>query len=212
MNIYISGPMSGYENHNFPAFYDIERKLLKLGYKVTNPASFDGENDDGKSWEYYLKRDIKKMLDCDAICVFGDWKKSRGATAEVTIAEWFKIPVYQLSDNNQELIPIESSRGMKFDGANKLRWDLLPIAIVEDIVKVLTFGATKYADNNWQKVDNAKERYYAALMRHITSWRKGKINDPETADLPHLACAACNLIFLSWFDKNNDVEIPKEST
>jgi len=89
--------------------------------------------------------------------------------------------------------------GMKFD-TGKLRWDLLPIECVEDVVKVLTMGAAKYADNNWQQVENANERYYAALLRHLSQWRKGEVTDQESG-LPHLAHVLCNVIFLQWLEK-----------
>jgi len=91
-------------------------------------------------------------------------------------------------------------KGLKLD-FDKLRWDLLPIECVEEIVKVLTFGAKKYADNNWQLVENSTERYYAALMRHIVEWRKGDPVDRDS-ELNHLSHALCNLIFLLWFEKN----------
>ena len=32
----------------------------------------------------------------------------------------------------------------------KLRWDLLPLEEIEDIVKLYTAGSIKYGDNNWQ--------------------------------------------------------------
>jgi hypothetical protein len=87
-----------------------------------------------------------------------------------------------------------AGEGRKDDNA-KPRWDLLPMGLVEETVKVLTFGAKKYADNNWMKVANFNERYWAALMRHLVAWRSGEINDPETG-LSHLAHAVCNLVFL----------------
>jgi hypothetical protein len=87
------------------------------------------------------------------------------------------------------------SIGLKYD-RDKPRWDLLPLNPVKDIVDVLTFGAAKYGPNNWRHVDNAHERYYAALMRHIVAYRGGEINDPESG-LPHLAHAMCCLVFLS---------------
>lgn len=49
------------------------------------------------------------------------------------------------------------SDGVKYD-EGKDRWDLLPFAQVRKVVKILTFGASKYSPNNWQKVDNARER------------------------------------------------------
>lgn len=90
--------------------------------------------------------------------------------------------------------------GKKFD-QDKDRWDLLPMDVVEDVVKVMTFGARKYGPNNWQQVENGRERYYAALLRHINAWRRGEAVDPETG-LPHLAHAACCLGFLQWLDKH----------
>jgi hypothetical protein len=85
--------------------------------------------------------------------------------------------------------------GQKFD-SDKLRWDLLPMRPIEDAIKVLTFGASKYGPNNWRYVEEAKERYFAALMRHIAAYRKGESLDPESG-LSHLAHAMCNIIFLT---------------
>ena len=88
--------------------------------------------------------------------------------------------------------------GRKDDG-KKDRWDLFPWEQVEDVVRVLTHGAEKYKDDNWQKVPNPKNRYFAALHRHLVAYRKGERFNPESG-LPHLAHAACNALFLSWFE------------
>jgi hypothetical protein len=84
--------------------------------------------------------------------------------------------------------------GMKFDD-DKLRWDLLPLEPIEELVKVITFGAKKYAPNNWRKVDNGFKRYYAACMRHIVAHMHGELNDAESG-ISHLAHAICNLVFM----------------
>jgi hypothetical protein len=84
--------------------------------------------------------------------------------------------------------------GVKYDN-DKPRWDLLPMGPVEEVVKVLTYGARKYDDENWRKVDNQRSRYYAAAMRHIVAWWRGEKLDPETG-YSHLAHAMCCLIFL----------------
>ncbi len=81
------------------------------------------------------------------------------------------------------------------DDMGKSRFDLLPVSAVEQIVKVLNFGAQRYADDNWQKVPNLEARYYAALQRHLTAWRQGELVD-EDSGLPHLAHAGCCLLFL----------------
>ena len=103
---------------------------------------------------------------------------------------------------------MEETVGLKYD-QEKLRWDLLPIEVIEEVVKVLTMGAKKYKDNNWQLVENGNERYYAAAMRHITEWRKGNKVDEES-DLNHLSHAMCNLVFLMWLDKQKGLINGKE--
>lgn len=94
------------------------------------------------------------------------------------------------------------SKGMKFD-SDKIRMDLLPFVSLEAVAKVLTFGAKKYAPNNWKLVDNAQERYEAALLRHLTAIKKGEDVDIDSG-LPHIYHVACNAMFLVYFyDKNN---------
>lgn len=81
----------------------------------------------------------------------------------------------------------------------KLRWDLLPADAVEDIVRVLSFGAEKYGDYNWAK-GMAWSRMFAACMRHLWQWWRGHRFDPESG-LPHLAHAACCVLFLLHYDE-----------
>jgi hypothetical protein len=95
---------------------------------------------------------------------------------------------------------VKKSVGLKYDDG-KLRWDLLPIDLIEKVVAVLTYGGLKYGDYNWQAVSNPRERYYAAVMRHIAAWRKGEVFDSEW-NIEHLAHAITSLIFLMWFDRN----------
>jgi hypothetical protein len=87
--------------------------------------------------------------------------------------------------------------GKKYD-SGKLRWDLLPLEIVGEIVAVLTFGAKKYTDDGWKKVPDRERRYFAALLRHLEAYQRGELIDSETG-LSHLAHAGCNLIFLLCF-------------
>jgi hypothetical protein len=88
------------------------------------------------------------------------------------------------------------SQGIKHD-KGKLPWHLLPIKPVMDIIEILAFGAEKYGENNWQNVEPFKERYYSALMRHITAWFNSEELDQESGK-HHLAHAGCCLIFLLW--------------
>jgi hypothetical protein len=88
--------------------------------------------------------------------------------------------------------------GTKLD-ATKPRWSLLPSGTIAQVIAVLEYGAKKYAVNNWIDVPDAKTRYYDAAMRHLDAWHRGEMNDDESG-LPHLAHAACCLLFLMWFD------------
>ena len=92
-----------------------------------------------------------------------------------------------------------SELGKKFD-QGKLQWRLVPWSSLKEVVEILSFGATKYAPDNWKYVDKAKERYSDAALRHFTSWLSGERNDEETGK-SHLAHCVCCLLFLMWFDK-----------
>ena len=89
-------------------------------------------------------------------------------------------------------------QGRKCDGG-KLEYGLLPPLALEETVKVLTFGAQKYERDNWQKVPDAKRRYFDALQRHVWSWKQGEQIDPESG-IHHLAHAMCCLMFLHEHD------------
>ena len=79
----------------------------------------------------------------------------------------------------------------------KVRMDLVPMDTVENIGKVLTFGAQKYSENSWQDLPDFWKRYKAALLRHIIAIDKGELIDPESG-LPHIDHVLCNAVFLDW--------------
>lgn len=82
----------------------------------------------------------------------------------------------------------------------KLRWDLLPLEEIEDIVKVYTVGSKKYGVNTWQKLPDGIERYKAALLRHLVEYEKGNTIDEETG-CKHLAQVAWNAIAMLYLSK-----------
>lgn len=126
---------------------------------------------------------------------FRGFRKSSFSGADKT--DMVNHPPHYKDASGIECIEV-TSQGRKDDSA-KRRYSLLPTGTVNSVVDVLEFGSKKYADNNWQKVPNAKTRYYDAALRHIDAWFNGEIKDSETG-LPHLAHAICCLMFLMWFD------------
>lgn len=95
----------------------------------------------------------------------------------------------------------EAKEAVRFD-TGKTQWDLMPFEAIEEINKVLEFGAKKYAAHNWQKGEGFKySRVLNSLLRHIFAYMRGEDNDPESG-LSHLAHAGCNIVFLLYYVKN----------
>jgi len=93
------------------------------------------------------------------------------------------------------------SEGKKYD-SKKPQMELLPMNALLEVSKVLTHGAKKYAPGNWKLVENARDRYTGALLRHLALWREGETIDKESGEdrLLHIAQVACNALFLVWFE------------
>lgn len=113
-SIYIAGPMSGYPEFNFPAFFAADEKLSAEGWKVWNPAAKDQELDldpeavttgDAKLViergfdfrEAYLW-DVSKIIEGDGIYMLKGWQYSPGATGEHAVAVAMKrhYPDFQI--------------------------------------------------------------------------------------------------------------------
>lgn len=89
--------------------------------------------------------------------------------------------------------------GTKHD-QGKPRMELLPMYSLEEIAKVLNFGAQKYDPWNWSK-GIAYGRLAGAALRHLAAWLRGKDKDPESG-LSHLAHAGCCILFLIWMQEH----------
>lgn len=85
------------------------------------------------------------------------------------------------------------------DDESKPRYDLLAPEALAGIVEVLTLGAAKYGDRNWER-GLAYHRVFGAIMRHLWAWWGGENLDSESGK-SHLDHAATELHFLSTFDK-----------
>lgn len=113
---------------------------------------------------------------------------------DLATAEW-------TAEEEEAMQQMLATQGRKYD-TGKPDYTLLPWDAVEEIVKVLDFGARKYARDNWKHVDGAETRYLAAALRHITAHARGEKDDPETG-LSHMAHAGCCILFLLALEKKN---------
>ena len=118
---YLSGPMRGLPEYNYPAFISAANYLRSLGWHVFNPAEMDiAEADDDNLQAHTLeeqklrdtasnarrfaRRDVDILLDVlkseDGDCVFilPGCDSSVGATAEIAMAKWLFLPVIPYED------------------------------------------------------------------------------------------------------------------
>jgi hypothetical protein len=87
--IYLSGPMKGYEQSNYPLFNRVAAELRDGGHFVYNPAEFphDGPQDTfplRKAFAAYAKFICEEA---DTIVLLPGWEKSLGVSAELALAK-----------------------------------------------------------------------------------------------------------------------------
>jgi hypothetical protein len=94
LRVYLSGPMSGLPDHNFPAFRRFAAELRATGYDVVNPVELNP--DTSLTWHERLRIDVKALCDCDAIALMPGWENSKGANLELHIAHRLGMKVLHL--------------------------------------------------------------------------------------------------------------------
>jgi len=99
--LYIAGPMTGCEDMNWDMFAECEKAIKEKGYEAVNPhkINFKDKEDMANQHrfytpEYYLRRDIRFLIDCDGLILLPGWFESDGTSSELFIARRLKMPVY----------------------------------------------------------------------------------------------------------------------
>lgn len=105
-------------------------------------------------------------------------------------ARGFRRTYRHAIDVSSSVFHTAESGAMK-DLGIKPRVDLIPSEMIEGLAEVLTYGATKYSDNNWRKGLN-NSVHYAAAMRHLLKYWQGIDLDDESG-IHHLKHAMTNL-------------------
>ena len=80
--LYVSGPMSGMTDLNYPEFHRVSNLLIGAGFTVVNPA----ETEELAGYRDILREDLRSMLNCQAIATLNGWEHSSGARNEVMVA------------------------------------------------------------------------------------------------------------------------------
>lgn len=110
--VYIAGPMTGYPEFNFPAFFKAQKILEMLGYTVFNPAAKDSEKElkgfaegdavaaiaGGFDFREAYLWDVSKVIEANAIYMLKGWEASPGARGEHAVACAMKkhFPEYEI--------------------------------------------------------------------------------------------------------------------
>lgn len=89
---------------------------------------------------------------------------------------------------------IEHNHEKEHDNA-KPRFSLIPDSALWQVMAVLEFEADKYGQDNWRNITDAHEWYFNAIHYHLNAWWQGE-GVYDKSGLPHLAHAACCLLFL----------------
>jgi len=89
--VYVSGPMTGLPDLNFPAFDAEAIRLRGLGYQVINPAELN-KNEGNRA--KCMRADIRALTLCDAIQLLPGWRDSAGAALELAVAKELGMQVF----------------------------------------------------------------------------------------------------------------------
>ena len=173
--IYLSGPMSGLPEHNFPAFNAEAARLRALGYDVVNPV--DINPDPGKSWHECLRADLAALLTCDTLALLPGWQGSTGAHLEMHVAHRIAMPIVIAAEVGSVA---KTASADAFPQAHRLALELECLLLsTKDIAAV-----SKWWDSATDALDQWREfcRESAAEFAAPDTWRVG---DP-TVDQVHL--------------------------
>ena len=144
---------------------------------------------------YMVEKFDAERADAALECLF----KERGGCHE----EEAKEPVQFIAGMSKEARKLADKILINAAGAGEIaqkkdkgkpRYDLIPGDALHEVVKVLSNGADKYADRNWE-IGQPWGKVFGAMMRHCWAWWRGEELDKESG-LHHMAHAGAEALFL----------------
>lgn len=108
--IYLSGPMRGYPDLNYPEFHRVAALLRAEGHIVYNPAEFEHHGDFPirEAFAEYLAFICNRA---DTIVMLPGWEKSQGAMAEYMAAVNCGIDIQIYGKPAGDLPPVATVMG-----------------------------------------------------------------------------------------------------
>jgi len=140
------------------------------------------------AWAAYDKRMSEYMTKSDRNTPF-DFEKLQSA------------PEYQFHSE-----AADENRSLRYNNG-KPDYSLIPLASMKEAAKVLEYGATKYARDNWMRPTHWSVSF-ACLQRHLAAWQSGEDLDPES-QRNHLGHAMCNILQLLHMLENHPEELER---
>lgn len=93
--VYLSGPMSGLQDLNFPAFHAAAKELRANGHRVISPAEINAAHPG--EWASCMRADIRALCDCETLALLPGWESSRGAHLELHIAHRLGLKIVSVA-------------------------------------------------------------------------------------------------------------------
>lgn len=110
MKVYIAGPMRGKPENNFLAFDEAREKWKRAGHIVFCPAAiframpYRMECHDRSTLNHVALQDLTCITQCDAIALLEGWEKSVGATMEVALSRFLRMPAFDATTMEEMII------------------------------------------------------------------------------------------------------------
>jgi hypothetical protein len=99
---YIAGKIGGLEVADYTERFEVAKaEVLLMGFKPVSPIELPHNH--GKTWEEYMREDIKELMDCQCLYALTNWRHSVGATIEVNTAVSVGIDIIHQVNKNIEI-------------------------------------------------------------------------------------------------------------
>lgn len=107
--VYLSGPITGIQDHNKHLFKHAQLFYEKEGFSVINPLELNAhvEGNDNEVWRECMRNCINAMMRLehnDVFIMLPNWEKSRGARFERELAEVLGIRTVKFELNSDTII------------------------------------------------------------------------------------------------------------